>query len=51
MYVVLARSLGWTKSQVDAEDADYIEELVTALAADADIDAEERKKSEKPGKG
>ena len=46
----MALKLGWTKSQVDAEEAAYIEELVIALAAKADEEEAERKKAEAKGK-
>ena len=50
-YVMLAIKLGWTKSQIDAEDAAYVEELAIALAAKADEEEAERKKQEAKGKG
>ena len=39
--------LGWTKSQVDEQDAGYIEELVIALAAKNDLDREDEAKRQK----
>lgn len=48
--MTLAVKLGWTKSQVDEQDAGYIEELVVALAARAEVEEEEAKKADMKAK-
>ena len=48
---MLALKLGWTKSQIDSEDAAYVEELVIALAAKADEEEAERKRQEAQSRG
>lgn len=47
---MLALKLGWTKSEIDAEEAAYIEELVIALGAKDDEEAEQQKKAEAKSK-
>ena len=37
MYVKLALAFGWSKSQVDAEEDDYVRELLVALDAHHDV--------------
>lgn len=43
VYVRLALAFGWTKSQVDAEEADYIREVMVALDARGEVQAAQQK--------
>lgn len=37
MQITLALRFGWSQTEIDAQDADYIDELVTALDAAATV--------------